>query len=227
MFFLFGMFFACRPPLEVDASWSVTVTGTETNCVQDTSGFLESYQYDVVYDGTRAKIYIDNTMFADLCSGINDRPSTNQCPFTNFDIFPNDDWRVDNRSKCLIRMLFCNLTAGSIITNRNETDALKIFLADDRIAIHLITNCMIFAYQTAHIINALFFERVQSHARMAGGPENKDCLFGLSVYLEKRSVFCFEKRSQNCEGGQKIDEFRVELLQLLLGQSFVFHAAKI
>lgn len=64
MFFLFGVFFACRPPLEVDATWSVTVTGTETSCVQDTSGFLESYQYDVVYDGTRAKIYIDGSMFA-------------------------------------------------------------------------------------------------------------------------------------------------------------------
>ena len=64
MFFLFGVFFACRPPLEVDATWDVTVTGVETSCVQDTTGFLKSYAYDIVYDGTRAKIYIDNTMFA-------------------------------------------------------------------------------------------------------------------------------------------------------------------
>ena len=64
MFFLFAVIFACSPPLEVDATWSVTVTGTETNCTQDQSGYIDNYQYDVVYDGTRAKIYIDNSMFA-------------------------------------------------------------------------------------------------------------------------------------------------------------------
>ena len=64
MFFLFGVFFGCRPPLEIDATWDVTVTGLETTCVEDTTRFLKSYTYDIVYDGTRAKIYIDNTIFA-------------------------------------------------------------------------------------------------------------------------------------------------------------------
>ena len=71
MFFLFAVFFACRPSLEFDAAWTVTVTGLETSCLQnqgeeEMSGFQKSYQYDLVQDGTgtRAKIYIDNTMFA-------------------------------------------------------------------------------------------------------------------------------------------------------------------
>jgi hypothetical protein len=64
MFFLFVAFFACRPPIEIDATWSVTVTGTETSCVQDTTGFIESYDYGVIYDGTKAKIYIEESMYA-------------------------------------------------------------------------------------------------------------------------------------------------------------------
>jgi len=64
MFFFVGIIFACRPPLEFDASWSVTVTGVDTNCTEDATGYLNSYRYDIAYEGTRAKIYIDNAMFA-------------------------------------------------------------------------------------------------------------------------------------------------------------------
>ena len=64
MFFIVGMIFACRPPLEIDASWDVTITGVETNCTDDASGYLNTYSYDIQYDGTRAKIYIDNAMYA-------------------------------------------------------------------------------------------------------------------------------------------------------------------
>lgn len=62
MFFSFAMLFACDVP--VDTSWSVTVTGLETNCVSDSSGYLKTYQYDLEYDGTSTEIYIDDALFA-------------------------------------------------------------------------------------------------------------------------------------------------------------------
>ena len=55
---------ACTPSEEPDASWEVTVTGTETSCVSDTTGYLENYTYDVFQEATQIKIVIDDSLFA-------------------------------------------------------------------------------------------------------------------------------------------------------------------
>ena len=59
-----GMLLACAPQEEPDASWKVTVTGTETDCTSDTSGFLSEYTYDVFQEATQIKIYIEDSLFA-------------------------------------------------------------------------------------------------------------------------------------------------------------------
>ena len=64
MFFILGIFSACTPQETPDGIWAVTVTGLETSCVDDTSGFLEDYEYRVFYNGTQAEVYIEDSLFA-------------------------------------------------------------------------------------------------------------------------------------------------------------------
>ena len=64
MFLVLISLLGCKATEEPDGVWSVTVTGTETNCISDTSGYLESFNYALFFDGTQTEVYIEDDLFA-------------------------------------------------------------------------------------------------------------------------------------------------------------------
>ena len=64
MFFFLTHLLACRPTEEPEGVWSVNVTGTDTNCVTDTTGYVESFDYALYFDGTQTEIHIERDLFA-------------------------------------------------------------------------------------------------------------------------------------------------------------------
>ena len=56
---------ACGPSGPVpDAIWEVTVTGKYSNCTSDESGYQETFNYAVFFDGAAVDIRIDESPFA-------------------------------------------------------------------------------------------------------------------------------------------------------------------
>ena len=56
---------ACGPTVPPpDASWNVTVTGLSTDCTSDTSGFQETYGYNLYFDGSAVEVRIGEDYFA-------------------------------------------------------------------------------------------------------------------------------------------------------------------
>lgn len=57
-------FVACNDEPLPDGSWDVTVVGDTTNCTTDTSGYQDSFRYDLYYSGYIVDLYVDDIYFA-------------------------------------------------------------------------------------------------------------------------------------------------------------------
>ncbi len=54
----------CVEEAEPDVSYEVTVTGVTNGCTSDTSGYRETFQYDLFFDGGAVLIQVDGTPMA-------------------------------------------------------------------------------------------------------------------------------------------------------------------
>ena len=61
---LVGMGCASVEEATPDAAWDVTVTGVSTDCTQDSSGYQETFEYQVYTDGADVKIALERKMAA-------------------------------------------------------------------------------------------------------------------------------------------------------------------
>lgn len=59
-----GMLSGCTPEAVPDVSYEVTVTGVTNGCTTDTSGYRETFQYDLFFDNASVLIQVDDVPMA-------------------------------------------------------------------------------------------------------------------------------------------------------------------
>ncbi len=64
MWIIFFSLVACKETIEPNGTWTVTVTGLGTDCVESEEGFQQTYEYSLYYDGSYVEIKVDDESFA-------------------------------------------------------------------------------------------------------------------------------------------------------------------
>ena len=64
MWILFFSLVACKETIEPNGTWTVSITGLDTDCVESEEGFLQTYEYSLYYDGSYVEIKVDGESFA-------------------------------------------------------------------------------------------------------------------------------------------------------------------